>query len=178
VKKKLFVTLLVVAAFAGLTYVSAVADGKKTCDKKGKSCCAGIPESLKLTKEQKAKFEDIQDECKKVGIKTGADMKAARIDLNSLLKKNPIDKAAVDAKINEIAEQIKNAIKAKTDCKIKKLALLDADQMKAFLESGDCCDDMEHGEKDCCRKDGGKMGCETNGKMSHDMKGMGSEDKK
>lgn len=174
-KKKMFVTLFVIAAFAGLSYVSA-----KACDKKDKSSHAGHYSNLKLSKEQKAKIEDIHNECKKSDIKAGTDMKTARVDLNSLLKKDAIDKAAVDAKVDEISDQIKKAIKAKIDCKIKILSLLDAEQKKTFLESGESCDEGEYGEHhDSCAK-GGKHGCETKDKDKKpcDMKGMGSDDKK
>ena len=172
--KKLFVTMFVVVAFAGLSYVSAMADSKKGCDKKGgDSCCAGLPATLKLTKEQKAKFEECSDECKKFKIKNTADIKAVRVDVDALLKKDSIDKAAVDAKIDEIAELIKKALKHKMECKIKMLSNLDAEQKKVYLES-DCCDGERHegGEK------GGKMGCDKKDKKPCDMKGMGSDDKK
>lgn len=165
-KKKLFVTLFVVAAFAGLSYVSAIADSRKGCEKRGGSCRSGIPANLKLTKEQKAKFEEIWDECKKSRIKTTADIKTARIDLNALLKKDSIDKAAVDAKVNEIGDLIKKALKDKIDCKVKTLSILDADQKKAYLESDDCCDGEHH---DCCGEGG--RGCESKGKKPCDMKG-------
>ncbi|MBM2838233.1 MAG: hypothetical protein HW415_858, partial [Deltaproteobacteria bacterium] len=152
-KKKMFVALFVIAAFAGLSYVSAMADSKKACDKKGDSCCAGLPENLKLTKEQKAKFEECSNECKKFKIKNTADIKTVRVDLDALLKKDSIDKVAVDAKVDEIAELIKKALKYKMDCKLKMLSNLDAEQKKVYLES-DCCDGERHygGEK------GGKMG--------------------
>ncbi|MEK6726162.1 MAG: periplasmic heavy metal sensor [Deltaproteobacteria bacterium] len=169
-KKKVFVALFVVAAFAGLSYVSA-----KACDKKDKSCYAGLPLNLKLSKEQKAKIEDIQDECKKSRVKTMADIKAIRIDLNALLRKDSIDKAAVDAKVDEIADQVKKAMKTNMDCKVKTLSLLDAGQKDVYLESNDDYGDGEHhygGEKS------GKMGCEKKDKKPCDMKGMGSDDKK
>jgi Spy/CpxP family protein refolding chaperone len=148
-RKKLFVTLFVVAAFASLSYVSAIADSRKACDKKKDDCCA-LPASIKLSKEQKAKVEDIQAECRKAKIQTAADIKTARIDLNTLLKKDPIDKAAVDAKVSEIGDLVKKALKDKYECKLKTLSILDAEQKKAFLEH------------DCCEK-GGRYGCETKG---------------
>lgn len=196
--KKIFSTLLVVTVFASLSYVSAIADTKKGCDRKGKgeSCCADMSADLKLTKEQKAKLEDIMTECKKSKIRTTADIKTARIDLNTLLKKDSIDKAAVDAKVDEIGNLIKKALKAKMDCKVKTLAILDAEQKKAYLESDDCGEGEHHdcggkgghdcGKKhddccgkgeDCCKKEG-KGGCDVKGKKAHDMKGMKSEEKK
>lgn len=179
-KKKVFVTLFVVSAFAALSHVSAIAHSghdhsKMTCEKKGETCCAGLPENLKLTKEQKTKVGDIMDECKKSEIKTMADIKAARIDLNALLKKDSIDKAAVDAKVDEISDQIKKAMKTKMDCKVKILSLLDAEQKKVYLESSDEYCEGEHHD---CGEKGGHMGCEKKVKKPCDMKGMGSEDKK
>lgn len=177
-KKKMFVALFVITAFAGLSYVSA-----KACDKKDKSCYAGLPLNLKLSKEQKAKIEDIQDECKKSRIKTMADIKAARIDLNALLRKDSIDKAAVDAKVDEIADQVKKAMKTKMDCKVRILSLLDAEQKNVYLESHDDCCEGEH--HDCGEKGGkmvcekkGKKPCDMKGKKPCDMKGMGSDSKK
>lgn len=173
-KKKMLVAMFVVAAFAGLSYVSAIADSRKACEKKGgDTCCAGLPSTLKLTKEQKAKFEECSDDCKKFKIKNAADIKALRVDIDALLKKDTIDKAAVDAKVDEIGELIKKALKHKMDCKIKMLGNLDAEQKKIYLEA-DCCDGEHHegGEK------GGKMGCEKKDKKPCDMKGMGSEEKK
>lgn len=194
-RKKLFITLFIATAFAGLSYVSAIADGGKGCEKKGDSCCAGIPSNLKLSKEQKAKVEDIQAECKKSKIKSAADIKAVRIDLNALLKKDAIDKSAVDAKVNEIGDLIKKALRDKTDCKVKILSILDAEQKKAYLESDDSCGERDHHEcgmkggpdcckrgddcckkgEDCCKKEG-KGGCDVKGKKAHDMKGMGSSE--
>lgn len=177
-RKKFIATLFIITAFSGMSNVSAIADSKKGCEKKEDSCCAGLPENLKLTKEQKAKVEDIQTECKKAKIQTVADIKTARIDLNSLLKKDTIDNAAVDAKVNEIGDLIKKSLKSKYECKVKILSILDADQKKSFLEH-DCCDG-EHqggeGKHDCCDK-GGRPGCEKKGKKPCDMKGMGSSEK-
>lgn len=161
-KKRLFVTMFAAMAFAGMSYVSAIADGKKACDKKGDSCCE-LSASLKLSKEQKAKAEEFQTECKKAKIQATADIKTARIDLSTLLKKDTIDKAAVDAKVNEIGDFIKKALKEKYECKVKILSILDAEQKKAFLEH-DCCDG-EHGDHDCGGKRGG---CE---KREKKMKG-------
>ncbi len=154
-----------------MSYVSAIADSKKGCEKKGDSGCAGLPANLKLTKEQKAKVEDIQTECKKAKIQAAADIKTARIDLNSLLKKDTIDITTVNAKVNEIGDLIKKSLKSKYECKVKILSILDTDQKKSFLEH----DDGE-GDHDCCDK-GGRPGCEKKGKKPCDMKGMGSSEK-
>lgn len=170
-RKKFIATLFIIAAFSGMSYVSAIADSKKGCDKKGDSSCAGLPANLKLTKEQKAKVEDLQTECKKAKIQTTADIKTARIDLNSLLKKDTIDNAAVDAKVNEIGDLIKKSLKSKYECKVKILSVLDAEQKKSFLEH-----DGGDGEHDCCDK-GGRPGCEKKGEKPCDMKGMGSSEK-
>jgi len=173
-RKKFIATLFIIAAFSGMSYVSAIADSKKACDKKGDFCCAGLPANLKLTKEQKAKVEDIQTECKKVKIQVAADIKIAKIDLNSLLKKDTIDNAAVDAKVNEIGDLIKKSLKSKYDCKVKILSILDAEQKKIYLESSD---DYSEGEHHDCGEKGGKMGCEKKGKKPSDIKGMGSSEK-
>lgn len=171
--KKIFSTLFVVMVFASLSYVSAIADTKKGCDRKekGESGCAEMPANLKLTKEQKAKLEDVMTECKKSKIRNSADIKTARIDLDVLLKKESIDKAAVDAKVDELGNLIKRALKAKMDCKVKALAILDAEQKKAYLEADHDGDgDHECGMKgghdcgkkhdDCCGK--GKECCKKN----------------
>ncbi|MDO8446417.1 MAG: Spy/CpxP family protein refolding chaperone [Deltaproteobacteria bacterium] len=164
-RKKFIATLFIIAAFSGMSYVSAIADTKKGCEKKGDSCTA----NLKLTKEQKTKVEDIQTECKKVKIQAAADIKIARIDLNSLLKKDTIDNAAVDAKVNEIGDLIKKSLKSKYECKVKILSVLDAEQKKVYLESSDDCSEGEHHD---CGEKGGKMGCEKKGKKPSDTKGM------
>lgn len=170
-RKKFIATLFIIAAFSGMSYVSAIADSKKACDKKGDFCCAGLPANLKLTKEQKAKVEDIQTECKKVKIQVAADIKIAKIDLNSLLKKDTIDNAAVDAKVNEIGDLIKKSLKSKYECKVKILSILDAEQKKSFLEH-----DGDEGKHDSCDKDE-RPDCEKKGKKPYDVKGMGSSEK-
>src|SRR3972149_11555550 len=171
-RKKLIATLFIIAAFSSMSYVSAIADSKKGCEKKGDSCTA----NLKLTKEQKVKVEDIETECKKAKIQTTAGIKTARIDLNSLLKKDTIDNAAVNAKVNEIGDLIKKSLKSKYECKVKILSILDAEQKKSFLEH-DGCDGEHHdggdGEHDCCDK-GGHPGCEKRGEKPCDMKGKGA----
>lgn len=156
--KKIFTTLLAVAVFASMSYVSAMADTKKACDRKEKGACSGAMADLKFTKEQKAKLEDIMTECKKSKIRTSADIKTVRIDLDALLKKDSIDKAAVDAKVEELGNLVKKALKAKMDCKVKALAILDAEQRKAYLESDHDCDGDHHdcgmkSGRDCRKKD-------------------------
>lgn len=167
-RKKIVFSLFLAMAFIGLGYLSATADMKKGCDKKKGAC--DISEKLKLTKEQKAKIEEFRDECKKSRIKADAEIATIRIDLKALLRKENIDTGAVDAKVNELGDLIKKELKAKYDCKIKTLSLLDAEQKKVFLESDDCCGMGEgrgHGRY-------GKEGCGEG-----DMKGKkGQREKK
>lgn len=178
--KKIIAALLVVMSVAGISYMSVVADA---CDgkKKGDVVCPWVPSNMKLTKDQKTKLEEIWTDCKKSKMITRSDIGKVKTALNSLLAKEPVDKAAVDAKVDEIANLIGKALKVKMDCKVKTLALLDSEQRKTYLDSDDSnCDDDHH---DCCVKDG--HGCTTKdksavcdhkGKKTHDMKHMGSEE--
>ena len=153
-RKKVVLSLFLLTVFVVSGYLSANADMKKGCDKKKGAC--DISENLKLSKEQKAKFDDIKDECKKSRIKAGADIKA-------LLRKENIDKGAVEAKVNELGDLIKKELKAKYDCKLRALSILDAEQKKLFLDS-DCCG-MSEGRHHGGYGKAGHGGCDMKGKI-------------
>ncbi|OHB44852.1 MAG: hypothetical protein A2178_01620 [Planctomycetes bacterium GWC2_49_10] len=155
-RKKIVISLFLLAAFIGYGYLPAHAD-RKGCDKKKGAC--DISEKLKLTKEQKAKVEEMRDECRKSRIKADAEIETIRIDLKALLRNESIDKGAVDAKVNELGDLIKKEVKAKYDCKIKTISLLDAEQKKVFLESDDCCG-MGEGRHHKWYGKGGRGGCD------------------
>lgn len=162
-RKKLFVALVVMVSFAGLSYAMM-----------GGSTCPTLPKEIKLTREQKSKFDEINLECKKASVKLHADIKVARLDLHALLKKDSIDKTAIDAKVNDIAELIKKAMKNDIDCKVKTLSLLDSEQKKVYLESmhDHCGDGHHHGHPEK-----GGYSCETKKERPAGMKGMGSSEK-
>ena len=170
--KKMFILLLAVAVFAGISQLPALAEGRGGCEKRGGKHCA-ISEKLKLTKEQKVKFEEIQTECEKAMIKGKADIETTRIDLYALLKKEKIDKAAVDAKVNELGDLIKKGLKNRIECKVKLLSILDAEQKKEFLES-DCHGEGEHhfwGKERHHGDEGEHRGCEREREGGGEMKG-------
>ncbi|MBE7415759.1 MAG: PDZ domain-containing protein [Deltaproteobacteria bacterium] len=61
--------------------------------------------SLDLTPEQKARATEIYTNFRKQAIRTGADVKIARLELHQLLKAEPVNMENVTAKVNEITRK-------------------------------------------------------------------------
>lgn len=61
--------------------------------------------ALDLTPEQKARATEIYTNFRKQAIRTGADIKIARIDLHQLLMAEPVNMESVTSKVNEITKK-------------------------------------------------------------------------
>ncbi|WKZ33799.1 MAG: PDZ domain-containing protein [Thermodesulfobacteriota bacterium] len=61
--------------------------------------------ALDLTPEQKARATELYTDFRKQAIRTGADVKIARLELHELLKAEPVNMDSVTAKVNEITRK-------------------------------------------------------------------------
>lgn len=157
-KTGLYLVVFLILAGAGLAAANYKrcsdykgSDSHKSCDSKHggeKIClvkCGNLPcpgvvlkseAELELTESQVAQIKALYLALKKEKVQLKADIKILEIELTELLDKKEVDKIAVDAKVDKIAELAalctKKCIQAKldtrgllTDAQIKKLKTLD-----------------------------------------------------
>jgi Spy/CpxP family protein refolding chaperone len=74
-----------------------------------------MKEQLELSDEQGKKIRGLLREARKTSIKLRADLRVARIELGELVTQKKVDKAKVDAKLNEIGELSQQKLRLRTD---------------------------------------------------------------
>ncbi|HEY4708507.1 MAG TPA: PDZ domain-containing protein [Thermodesulfobacteriota bacterium] len=109
---------------------------------------------LDLTAEQKAKARDIHTNFRKQAIKTGAEIKIARIELHELLKAEPVNMEKVKAKAGEIASKsadlMLSGIRSMEEFK-KVLTPQQRGKLNDMLAFDSGADDMDAGEDEMSR---------------------------
>lgn len=97
---------------------------------KGMARLARMKEALNLTDEQVIKLKGIFAEARKEGIKTGAEIRVARIEMRQLMRQEKVNRAAVDQKIKEISALREKMMRHRVDTRLKARGVLTAEQVK------------------------------------------------
>lgn len=97
---------------------------------RGEYRLARMKEALGLTDEQVIKIRDIFTEARKAGIKNGADLRVARIEMRELMRADKVDRAAVNAKIKQISALREKMMTEGVDTRLKVRGVLTPEQIK------------------------------------------------
>lgn len=91
-----------------------------------------MKEALGLSEEQVTQLRPVELDYRKAMIQNGADLRVAMIDLGNLLDAKDLDKAVINAKVDEIGALQKNMMMYRVDVLLKVKSILNADQYDQF----------------------------------------------
>lgn len=91
-------------------------------------------DELKLTDEQKTKLQNLFFEFRKTQADIAGKLNKARIELRELLSAEKIDKSAIDKKVNEISDYVRELSKNKVNHWLNVQQVLTPEQRKILRE--------------------------------------------